>query len=66
MDASWNQITIDDIRRAFPTIQFKGGGIVDDSYAMSNSIIIPNKEVAVLVLEFLQQTILKKKQNMVF
>jgi hypothetical protein len=60
MDASWNQITIDDIRRAFPTIQFKGGGIVDDSYAMSNSIIIPNKEVAVLVLEFLQQKILLK------
>ena len=51
----WSQLSVDDIRRAFPAIEFKGGGMVDDSYSLSNSIIIPNKEVAVSVLEFLQQ-----------
>lgn len=51
----WEKISIDDIKKQFPDKQFIDGGIVDDSYSKSESIIIPDVDAAIEILQFLDE-----------
>jgi hypothetical protein len=51
----WDKLTIEDVKAAFPQMKFQDGGMVDDTYSRSNSIVIPNVNAAVEILKFLDK-----------
>ena len=51
----WEKLTIDDVKTAFPDKTFADGGKVDDSYKQSDSIVIPDVNTAVEILEYLDK-----------
>lgn len=51
----WEKLTIDDVKAAFPNKTFADGGKVDDSYKQSDSIVIPDVNTAVEILEYLDK-----------
>lgn len=52
---NWETITVDDVKKAFPNKSFEDGGIVDDSYSKSKSIVIPDVDTAVEILKYLNK-----------
>lgn len=53
----WSKLTIDDVKAAFPNKSFTDGGMVDDSYTKSPSIVIPDVNTAVEIIEYLDKKI---------
>jgi hypothetical protein len=51
----WEKLTVQDIKAAFPNKNFANGGMVDDSYRQSESIVIPDANTAVEILKFLDK-----------
>lgn len=51
----WDKLTIEDIKQAFPNKTFANGGKVDDSYKVSDSIVIPDVNTAVEILKYLDK-----------
>lgn len=54
-NADWDKLTVQDIKNAFPNKNFTSGGMVDDSYRQSESIVIPDVNTAVEILMFLDK-----------
>lgn len=54
-NADWDELTVQDIKDAFPNKNFASGGMVDDSYRKSESIIIPDVNTAVEILKYLEK-----------
>lgn len=51
----WEKISLDDIKNHFTDKQFIDGGIVDDSYSKTESIIIDDVDTAIEILQFLDE-----------
>jgi hypothetical protein len=51
----WDKLTVQDIKNAFPNKTFANGGKVDDSYKVSDSIVIPDVNTAVEILKYLDK-----------